>query len=249
MHARHFNLHLGRFLSTDPIGGSIGSSQSWNRYSYVLGNPINATDPTGMLTNQYGGPGDMPVNLANAGTGVTAWDAAFVRITWPMFPNVYIPSKAEKFQRAIQDALRAWGVLSEEYGLFSDQWKENFISGKYWGTGLGEDALEEYAATLSDPHASVFSKTSSAAGGILAALWTPNTYYKTYGVFVGGAAFAQRSSIIGKLFGKGGLLNRGRFLRVGWGRKGGRRVFRIAGRLISKLFGKGHIDFWDGGPL
>jgi len=191
MHARYFNLHLGRFLSTDPIGGSIGSSQSWNRYSYVLGNPINATDPTGMLTNQYGGPGDMPVNLANAGTGVTAWDAAFVRITWPMFPNVYIPSKAEKFQRAIQDALRAWGVLSEEYGLFSDQWKENFISGKYWGTGLGEDALEEYAATLSDPHASVFSRTSSAAGGFLAALWTPNTYYKTYGTFLGLELFSK----------------------------------------------------------
>ncbi|NOZ57197.1 MAG: hypothetical protein GXO73_10480, partial [Calditrichaeota bacterium] len=38
MHARYFNPHLGRFLSVDPIGGSIGSSQSWNRYSYVVGN-------------------------------------------------------------------------------------------------------------------------------------------------------------------------------------------------------------------
>ncbi|NOZ57199.1 MAG: RHS repeat-associated core domain-containing protein [Calditrichaeota bacterium] len=89
MHARHYSLHLGRFLSTDPVGGSIGSSQSWNRYSYVVGNPINGTDPTGMLVNNLGGPGDMPVNLASAGTGVTAWDAGFSSVT-PM-PYLSLP--------------------------------------------------------------------------------------------------------------------------------------------------------------
>ena len=47
MHARYYSPNLGRFLSVDPVGGSIGSSQSWNRYSYVLNSPINATDPTG----------------------------------------------------------------------------------------------------------------------------------------------------------------------------------------------------------
>ena len=34
-------------MSVDPIGGSVGSSQSWNRYSYVLNNPISFIDPDG----------------------------------------------------------------------------------------------------------------------------------------------------------------------------------------------------------
>lgn len=38
-----------RFLSVDPKTGDVGSSQSWNRYSYVLNNPVNLTDPDGQL--------------------------------------------------------------------------------------------------------------------------------------------------------------------------------------------------------
>lgn len=47
MHARYYNPNLGRFLSVDPVGGEVGSSQSWNRYSYVLNNPLVMVDPFG----------------------------------------------------------------------------------------------------------------------------------------------------------------------------------------------------------
>ena len=47
MHQRYYSNQLGRFVSVDPIGGSVGSSQSWNRYSYVKNNPINLIDPDG----------------------------------------------------------------------------------------------------------------------------------------------------------------------------------------------------------
>jgi RHS repeat-associated protein len=50
LHAREYKPWMGRFLSTDPAGysASQGQPQSWNRYSYVLNNPLNLVDPFGL---------------------------------------------------------------------------------------------------------------------------------------------------------------------------------------------------------
>jgi len=53
MLARYCSPTLGRFLSFDPIGGNRRSSQSWNRYSYALNNPINYTDPEGLIAELF----------------------------------------------------------------------------------------------------------------------------------------------------------------------------------------------------
>jgi RHS repeat-associated protein len=49
---RYYASSMGRFLSVDPFGGSAVATnpQSWNRYAYALGDPINGTDPTGLVT-------------------------------------------------------------------------------------------------------------------------------------------------------------------------------------------------------
>jgi len=52
--ARHYGSSLGRFLSPDPLSGSPSNPQSWNRYSYVYNNPLNATDPSGMCSEEDG---------------------------------------------------------------------------------------------------------------------------------------------------------------------------------------------------
>jgi RHS repeat-associated protein len=51
MHARYYEPRLGRFLSVDPTWESadLGRPQRWNRYSYVLNNPVNMTDPDGRI--------------------------------------------------------------------------------------------------------------------------------------------------------------------------------------------------------
>ena len=48
MHARYYSPQLGRFLSFDPVGGSPNWPQTWNRYSYTIGNPLKYTDPEGL---------------------------------------------------------------------------------------------------------------------------------------------------------------------------------------------------------
>jgi RHS repeat-associated protein len=48
MHARYYDANAGRFLSVDPgKDWSLTAPQSWNLYTYVRNNPLNATDPTG----------------------------------------------------------------------------------------------------------------------------------------------------------------------------------------------------------
>ena len=52
--ARHYSSNFARFMSPDPLSGSPGNPQSWNRYSYVNNNPLNATDPSGMCSEEDG---------------------------------------------------------------------------------------------------------------------------------------------------------------------------------------------------
>ena len=50
MHARHYGLLTGRFVSVDPASSSrTRLPQSWNQYTYVLGNPLKFTDPDGRV--------------------------------------------------------------------------------------------------------------------------------------------------------------------------------------------------------
>ena len=49
--ARYYDSELGRFITPDPLLSSAypTSPQSWNRYSYVMNQPLNAIDPSGLF--------------------------------------------------------------------------------------------------------------------------------------------------------------------------------------------------------
>jgi RHS repeat-associated protein len=44
---RQYSPSLARWLSPDPIPGAPDSPQSWNRYAYVLNDPLTYVDPLG----------------------------------------------------------------------------------------------------------------------------------------------------------------------------------------------------------
>jgi len=52
MHFRYYASAMGRFMRPDNILGNLTNPQSFNRYSYVKGNPVNFNDPTGHAADQ-----------------------------------------------------------------------------------------------------------------------------------------------------------------------------------------------------
>lgn len=51
MKGRVYDATIGRFLTADPHIQFAGNTQSYNRYSYVLNNPLAYTDPSGYFLN------------------------------------------------------------------------------------------------------------------------------------------------------------------------------------------------------
>jgi len=47
LRARQYDPDLGRFVSADPVLGSLSMPQTLNRFPYVANNPLTYTDPTG----------------------------------------------------------------------------------------------------------------------------------------------------------------------------------------------------------
>jgi RHS repeat-associated protein len=66
MHARYYNMHVGRFTSVDPARSwEPKAPQSWNRYGYALGNPLKNVDPDGQIVETLW-------DIANIGIGVSS---------------------------------------------------------------------------------------------------------------------------------------------------------------------------------
>ena len=49
---RQYLTNAGRFMRPDPVGGNLGSPQSFNRYVYTTNDPINLVDPDGKLSDR-----------------------------------------------------------------------------------------------------------------------------------------------------------------------------------------------------
>ncbi len=54
LRARYYAPSTGRFLTQDTWEGNINAPMSFNRWTYVEGNPVNFTDPSGMCVDPDG---------------------------------------------------------------------------------------------------------------------------------------------------------------------------------------------------
>jgi RHS repeat-associated protein len=70
MNGRVYNPQLGNFLSADVFVDNPDNGQSYNRYSYVLNNPTNFTDPSGFV------PVPPPTTLKGGGLWETIYKAS-----------------------------------------------------------------------------------------------------------------------------------------------------------------------------
>ncbi len=67
MNGRTYDATLGRFAQPDPIVQFAGFSQSYNRYSYTLNNPLRYTDPSGFgLRDLFRAVDDLAHDVFNA---------------------------------------------------------------------------------------------------------------------------------------------------------------------------------------
>jgi RHS repeat-associated protein len=64
--ARYYSSVQGRFTGADPLSGNSNRPQSWNRFAYVLNNPLKLVDPSGM-TAQRPSPEDSSADLHGSG--------------------------------------------------------------------------------------------------------------------------------------------------------------------------------------
>ncbi len=54
MNGRVYDPTVGRFMSADPFIQAPYNTQSYNRYTYVMNNPINHIDPSGYIFKRIG---------------------------------------------------------------------------------------------------------------------------------------------------------------------------------------------------
>ena len=71
MNGRIYDPKLGRMMSADPYVQFAGDGQSYNRYSYVLNNPLAYTDPSGFLASRlcFQTPCDAPGSARTGAVG------------------------------------------------------------------------------------------------------------------------------------------------------------------------------------
>ncbi len=133
MKGRIYDPVIGRFLSPDRYVQAPTNTQSYNRYSYCMNNPLNATDPTGWISgNTSGGAGE---------TGYSMYDPRYDmygRLTHNPTTGMYIPAY-ERGPAAVGYGNPGFGSWDYQYVPGRKVGAEHLLS----GPNLDFDALDQ----------------------------------------------------------------------------------------------------------
>ncbi len=232
MHARHCSPIVGRFLSFDPIGGNPRSPQTWNRYAYVMGNPIKYVDPEGLF-----GLGYFDIYAANAGAdALDGYGEGFsltvrTRGTGTLFTNAGTSLFLNGLSYRRQIGIATSGP-SERSGFGLGDLKRSFYLS---GQGLG--AFVDGVIPFVDPLQSTGVVDREEIGVAEAEM---------IGEYTRDLELILASTGSNSIFGGGTWANKGRFLRFGHSFTKGRTWFAIRGEWVNRLTGTPakHIYLW-----
>jgi|GEM_PF-1061257 len=143
MNGRIYDPQLGRFLSADPYIQFPKNMQSYNRYSYVLNNPLSLTDPTGffsfgdvvrvavgvVIAYVSGGVASGVVTGMQTGAATSAIYGVAYGATAATLGGVASMAMGGTYADGLQDALLS--------GLMAGTFK--FIGGSFYLGGVEED--------------------------------------------------------------------------------------------------------------
>ena len=180
--ARAYDPELGRFLQTDPIG----YADSPNLYAYVLNDPVNLTDPLGMIRMCGGGPAGLPVPMGPC-PGMDGINPAVA--TGALFTNVNysdsnrrVDSKADgpadkdekgkekDKERKCNDLQRYFEELGDTAGRVSVVTFDMALYGEIGGQGMarfGSGQVAKFGRFVAGKYAAGFIGAMSVTSGLI----------------------------------------------------------------------------------
>jgi RHS repeat-associated protein len=151
MHARHYSLITGRFLSVDPVySAKPERPQSWNRYAYALDNPIRYFDADGREIGDF----TTPPNERSARTNSEAIKDVFL-----VAGAGYAAVGGAALATAVEGATLGASTLGEGLTLLGAKFQVAIDFLRNIGAGLTD------TPTVSSPISGEIERTFSTANG------------------------------------------------------------------------------------
>jgi len=116
LRARYMNPSSGKFISRDPVDGSLTNPSTLHKYLYANGDPINGSDPSGLATNVAYVEVNQKISIAPVVIrGLQATTAAIVCADLWIGSKTYAETVAGPFGSVTQVAPCIWiGKKSDE---------------------------------------------------------------------------------------------------------------------------------------